>query len=134
MNDLTIFISFHLSHKSVIFANASCCAVKLIYNDLTRAAVVGVLERCTSLTAILASCSLSRPSAEGDAGFPFGRHSHTLPQFPKPICHILDQSLARSGRHAPPRRSAASQIRLGRKARKCRLLPGYVGRRPWAKN
>lgn len=45
------------------------------YNDLTRAAVVFVLERWTSFTAILCEPSSSR----------FGLHSQTLPQFPKPI-------------------------------------------------
>ena len=50
------------------------------YSDRTRAAVVDVLDLCTSLTAILSSCSWL-----DDDDSPFGLHSQTLPQFPKPI-------------------------------------------------
>lgn len=47
------------------------------YNERTLAAVVEVLERWTSLTATFISLTLPEED--------FGRQSHTLPQFPKPI-------------------------------------------------
>ncbi len=49
------------------------------YSDRTRAAVVDVLDLCTSLTAILLSWS----GLADDS--PLGWHSQTLPQLPKPI-------------------------------------------------
>ena len=52
---------------------------KETHSDRTRAAVVEVLDLCTSLTAILLSLS----GLDDDS--PFGLQSHTLPQFPKPI-------------------------------------------------
>lgn len=45
-------------------------------SDRTRAAVEVVLDRCTSFTASLVSSTLFGS---------LGRHSQTLPQFPKPI-------------------------------------------------
>lgn len=65
------------------------------YSDLTRAAVVDVFERCTSFTAIFVSCSCC--SVDDD----FGRHSQTLPQFPKPICEEDAVSRAAPGGHLP---------------------------------
>lgn len=62
------------------------------YSDLTLAAVVDVFERCTSFTAIFVSCMCS---VDDD----FGRHSQTLPQFPKPICEEDAVSRATPGRH-----------------------------------
>lgn len=69
---------------------------EVTYSDLTRAAVVEVLERWTSLTAILVSWSLTRPSAVGELGSSFGLHSQTLPQLPNPIsstnCSLSDKT------------------------------------------
>ena len=53
-------------------------AQKVTNNERTRAAVVVVFDRCTSLTASFVSLSPSDTCT-------LGRHNQTLPQFPKPI-------------------------------------------------
>jgi hypothetical protein len=81
---LTIFISFHLtSHES--FSNIQNAKATDAHSERTRAAVVGVLDLCTSLTAILELVVFTMLSLLGEAGSVFGLHSQTLPQFPKPI-------------------------------------------------
>lgn len=83
LNDRTIFISFHLRVNKDI----KICQKRVLggprgmrtYSERTRAAVVLVLERWTSLTATSTSLCLS------DEELDLGRHSQTLPQFPKPI-------------------------------------------------
>lgn len=83
LNERTIFISFHLRVNEDMKICQKCVLDgprgKRTYSERTRAAVVLVLERCTSLTAT--STSLCLLGEELD----LGRQSQTLPQFPKPI-------------------------------------------------
>lgn len=51
---------------------------KMTYRDRTRAAVVEVLDLWTSFTASFCPFALAEEES-------LGRHSQTLPQFPKPI-------------------------------------------------
>lgn len=60
----------------------------LTYRDLTRAAVVEVLDLWTSLTASFCPLAFARPSADEES---LGRHSQTLPQFPKPIYGVTSR-------------------------------------------
>ena len=92
LKDLTIFISFHLRWK---FKSKMQRHLRdVAHSDRTRAAVVEVLARWTSLTAIFWPSGLTTPSSV-IAGL--GLHNQTLPQFPKPIyqkeCRIVPSTL-----------------------------------------
>ena len=52
---------------------------------MTRASVVGLLERCTSFTATFTSWAAAERSATLEAGHGLGLQAQTLPQLPKPI-------------------------------------------------
>ena len=78
LSDRTTFISFQLRNHTL--SDGRQDRGRGTYSERTLAAVVWVLDLCTSLTASLTFSYLL--GGDLDEGSGFGQHLHTLPQFP----------------------------------------------------